>query len=534
MRSYMSHDANLAEVIRELDRAVLRLGASGGESLVWLELAGLVALLNFAAAFFMDGADLMEGYMQEKLGNGMVQECFDYIYANRADYMEAEEYRSEGCPGGKRGDLLERQNRRIRIFNSFNRMAPDVTDLRDGVQTVLFTLVWINETAFKGYDAAMSATLHVELLIFSASLQNLSGCELALFTSNGSGKRVKDSKGKRGKSKKGWNESVVSCPYALHLYTLAVANMAFETLQTSALAAKANLLTVEPEKGTPEKFKRVCRCSTGTMEEWALRTSGNLHNPLALVERKQYNWKPHMRALQSRKQRTGKVPIPAKTDADKLGGSSSQHKVEQWGRLSLADILRKRFDEFALLSMMPKAPDGPSSNGGMGSKLTDGARLAQTAQADTGVPRWQPTMSRSIVMSTKAAIPASSLYTATTVTTTTAMTTTATTSTKQPLPPPPPPPHVSVGLEDTFKSVFDKEISSNPKLKEAILGDVSDNDYQTLLTTLAALGNTPLPHPMMSDDELASCKVTMAERLGREHEARGQAVDSIGLLSFEA
>lgn len=52
-RTYMSIDTPLKQLMRQLNRAVLRYGygTHKGDNLIWVELAGLVGLLNYAAVF---------------------------------------------------------------------------------------------------------------------------------------------------------------------------------------------------------------------------------------------------------------------------------------------------------------------------------------------------------------------------------------------------------------------------------------------------------------------------------------------------
>ncbi|CBQ68434.1 conserved hypothetical protein [Sporisorium reilianum SRZ2] len=520
VRRHLSHDAPLVEVLRALNRAVLRFGVNNGDNLVWAELGGLIALLNYAAAFYIDVADQVETHMQDKLGNDVVDEYFALIYGTRAECIEIEEYCSEGCPGGEKGSVKQRVKRRTDLLDSFNNIVPDVTDLRDGVQTVLFTFIWINETAYKGYDAAMTATLHnvipllqtvvvrcahqahftlraltaaidapqaadfrkpkpwavqLDLLVFSAALQNLSGCDLALFTSSGS-----ESTRKGRKSKRGWSESLVSCPGALHLYTIAVADMAFDLLQALTAASRT-----APVRQVANKCADGCTCHKN--EEMAVRIIATLHKRLALIERKQFDWRPQLRAKKSR----GNGVAGQRTKSTGGGGDG----------LVLADVLRDKIAEFESGVLMDRLGDmsfvdycKAAMNGDTASAAKV-ATPAKPASAATSAPTPKPPTPKNVVTATTPVKPPT--------TTTITMTSTA----------PPPAPAAATptlsSMTSTFRTVFQQSESSD--VRAGVYADFAGCDVQRVQAALGALYDPAPPRPAMSADEVEAWT-----RAGRE------------------
>ncbi|GAC92448.1 membrane protein [Pseudozyma hubeiensis SY62] len=378
-RKHLSNDASLSDVIKELNRTILRFGVSHGDTLVYIELASLVALLNYAAAFYIDFADNMESYMQNRFNNVLVDEYFRHICHTRCEYIETEEYRSEGSPDSKRY-YLDRQKRASTLEAGYTKMVPDTTDLRDGVQTVLFTFVWINYTAYKEDETSMLATWNVvipllqtvvvrcarqtyamrnaltaaqyissirhvptehalnlqkDLLEVSTALQNLTGSGLAVY----SPKRKRDKKGKA------WKESLVTCPYTTHLYTVAVADIAFRTLWHLNKAIEEAYFSKKPKK--QEKCSKD-GCSCETTDERKRETLKRASNILTLVERKQADWKPHMRKRGGKKGQNKQVA--------KVNGSGAAKKGQEKEPM-VRDIISKRLREFEDWSFLRRLQD---------------------------------------------------------------------------------------------------------------------------------------------------------------------------------
>lgn len=356
-RTHLSVQASLADVIRDLNRAVLRFSVDNGDNMIYVELASLVALLNYAAAFYHDIAERIETYMQIRIGQQSIDRCSQAIYATRASYIEAEENNSEACDKPK--VEAEREERRSELQSGFLNMVPDMMDLRDGVQTVLFTFVWINYTAYKGFDAAMRATLHVviplletvvvrcarqvllvehalsathkaskldqvqnvnaldvqlDLLNLGAALQNVSGCGLALFTSSD----------KHIKAARGWKESLVNCPYSVHLYSAALTDMAFQILAEVHMAVAMGGFAKLSSK-VERRCKQGCACSS--MHD-RIREMSRF---LTLVEKEQIDWKPLVRRAKARKKGNKKRNSKAKP-------SSTVHKDERANQGWVSDI----------------------------------------------------------------------------------------------------------------------------------------------------------------------------------------------------
>uniref|UniRef100_V5ESE2 Uncharacterized protein n=1 Tax=Kalmanozyma brasiliensis (strain GHG001) TaxID=1365824 RepID=V5ESE2_KALBG len=431
-RTYMSHDATLAEVMRGLNRAVLAFGVASPESVVFAELAGMVALLNYAAAFYIDFADRIESYMQHRFGNLFVDHYFRTVYCNRASYIEKEEFSSEGCPQAK-SDPEARKTRRHTIETSFTKMVPDVTELRDGVQTVLFTFTWINYIAYRGYDAAMTATLHSvipllqtiivrcarqmylmqraltaaqsisaiskvqapkaldlqwDLLDLSAALQNLSGGDLALFTSDRYERGAEYFRKKRSKKReRGCIEKVVSCPYSAHLYTSAVADIALRTLLQMHKAIHTGTFSKPPIKHS-EKCNDRCTCTS--FEDSITPIIDGLYKRLTLIERKQYDWKPLM--VQGKRVKKAKRKSDTATASGvAIKGQGQKTKNDNVDKeMMLRDILSKRIDEFDTPNTMLKGPsdyayftDAPLLSKGSVSGSAANKKASSTTQTTT-------------------------------------------------------------------------------------------------------------------------------------------------------
>ncbi|SNX85171.1 uncharacterized protein MEPE_03880 [Melanopsichium pennsylvanicum] len=389
-RNHLSPATSLSDVLRELNRSILRYSHVSSDNLVHCELASLVSLLNYAAAFYSYYADLMETYMRVNLENDFVNELFCVIYSARAWCIELEEYRS----GGKEEGLDKegaRESRRLNIENEYSKIVPDVTDLRDGIQTVLFTFVWINYTAFRGEESAIAATLHNlipmlqtiivrcirqaqamrralaaseavpdaqhmmggldvldlqwDLLHLSAALQNLSGCNKALFASNvyanhSSAKGFNKSTG--AKTPSGWTESLVCCPYTAHLYTVAVADITFRYLRNLTALATSHVLEQICRPGDKKSS-----CSLGSacigQDHRMLSVIESLAKTLTLVERTQYNWRPKM----VRGGEKGKKGGKKKKICNNLAVESKELLVgKRVSKLHFAGILRKRIESF--------------------------------------------------------------------------------------------------------------------------------------------------------------------------------------------
>lgn len=390
-RAHLSPHATLSETIHALNRAILSFGIGKLDNYIYAELAGMVALLNYAAAFYINFADHIESYMQDRLGNTFVDYFFRAVYCNRAYFIEMEEWRSSGSAddGGK--DATGRNKRRQAIENEFVKMVPDVTDLRDGVQTVLFTFVWVNYTAYQGFEAAMASTLHTlipllqtivvrcarqahlmhraltvarcigsvnkvptpgahdlqwDLLDLSAALQNVSGCDLALFTSTVYSSKDLAVVGKHGAKKKktwNWNESVVSCPYIAHLYTAAVADMAFRTLLQLIKASESGVLAREPKPLEKTKCSEGCHCLS--LENRLLPIIEEKGRRLKLIERKQYDWRHKMKK-------------PKKGKRKKKNEAEETEEVMKNGKeLRLKDILSRRIEELKNTAKVVKEGD---------------------------------------------------------------------------------------------------------------------------------------------------------------------------------
>ncbi|SOV06985.1 uncharacterized protein UDID_05807 [Ustilago sp. UG-2017a] len=341
-RTHISNNASLKEVMRSLNRAVLIFCTSHRYNLIYAELASLVALLNYAAAFYYVYADSMEVYMGKYFEKEDIQHLFGAIYRNRADYIETEEYCTSGSSSNvNAGYPKERAARRTIIQNEFNKMVPDVTDLRDGAQTILFTFTWIHYTAFAGIDKAVASTLHTlmplmqtiiirttrqayhlrgsliaatakgalnestppkgldlqwDLVELSNALQNLSGCDAALFAPTAFSEDHKKSKKNGSKKQKkgtvGWPETVVSAPYTASLYTAAAADITYRFLNKIVAAEKSGLILKQPEKEVFKKCSPSCKCSAPDEEQKPIVEE--LDQRTTLIERKQRGWKPLM------------------------------------------------------------------------------------------------------------------------------------------------------------------------------------------------------------------------------------------------
>lgn len=331
--------------MRCLNRAVLVFCGSHRYNLIYAELASLVALLNYAAGLYYFYADCMEEYMEMYLDVAAVGHLCNAIYRNRADCIETEEYRTSLSSSDlKAGYSQHRAHRRHIITTEFDSIA-DLTDLRDGVQLVLFTFIWINYTAFQGVDKAGASTLHTlipllqtiivrvsrqtyhlrgalvvasakraldetpppkgldvewDLVELSNSLQNLSGSDVAMFAPTVYSadavrrKRRKGSKKKQRQRKKtvGWPESVVSVPYTVSLYTVGVCDIAYRYLNKAVSAQQSGKLSQEPEKEEVKVKKcssSTCKCATDEDKQKAI--VDELHQRTTLVERRQYDWK---------------------------------------------------------------------------------------------------------------------------------------------------------------------------------------------------------------------------------------------------
>ncbi|SPO28076.1 uncharacterized protein UTRI_04466_B [Ustilago trichophora] len=380
-RAHLSPQATLSETIHALNRAILSFGIGKLDNYIYAELAGIVALLNYAAAFYINFADQIESYMQDRLGNKFVYHFFRTVYWNRAYFIEMEEWRSSGSADAGGKDATGRDKRRQAIENESVKMVPDVTDLRDGVQTVLFTFVWVNYTAYQGFEAAMATTLHTlipllqtivvrcarqahlmhraltvarcmgnvnkvptpgahdlqwDLLDLSAALQNLSGCDLALFTSSVYSSKNTSVTGSNGaKKKKTWNcnESVVSCPYTVHLYTAAVADMTFRTLLQLIKATESGVLAREPKPLEKTKCSQGCHCLS--LDNRLLPIIEEMGKRLKLIERKQYDWRP-------------KMMKPKKGRKKKNEAEESEEMVKNGRVLMLKEILSRRIEELRI------------------------------------------------------------------------------------------------------------------------------------------------------------------------------------------
>ncbi|SPO28588.1 uncharacterized protein UTRI_04466 [Ustilago trichophora] len=420
-RAHLSPHATLSETIHALNRAMLSFGIGKLDNYIYVELAGMVALLNYAAAFYIYFADHIESYMQDRLGNTFVDYFFRAVYCNRAYFIEMEEWRSSGSAddGGK--DATGRNKRRQAIENEFVKMVPDVTDLRDGVQTVLFTFVWVNYTAYQGFETAMASTLHTlipllqtivvrcarqaqlmhraltvargigsvnkvptlgahdlqwDLLDLSAALQNLSGCDLALFTSTVYSSKDFAVAGKHDAKKKrawNWNESVVSCPYIVHLYTVAVADMTFRTLLQLIKAIESEVFAREPKPLEKTKCSEGCHCLS--LENRLLPIIEEMGKRLELIERKQYDWRH-------------KVKKPKKGKRKKKNEAEETEEVMKNGKeLRLKEILSRRIEELKNTAKAAKEGDVASSEPVNKKDRLDGleAKLGSVASEMSGI-----------------------------------------------------------------------------------------------------------------------------------------------------
>ncbi|KAJ1033937.1 hypothetical protein NDA16_000145 [Ustilago loliicola] len=377
-RTHMASNTKLTEIMRSLNRAVLVFCTSHRYNLIYAELASLVALLNYAAAFYYVYADNMEGYMGQYLEHGDLQHLFSAVYRNRADYIETEEYRTSGSSSdGQTGYSKERAARRHVILEEFNSMVPDVTDLRDGVQTILFTFTWINYTAFQGADKAVASTLHTlipllqtiivratrqayhlrgaliaattksalsekpppkgtdlqwDLVELSNSLQNLSGSDVALYAPIVYSKNGKKKKKKGSKKKKkaiGWPESVVSVPYIVSLYTAGVADIAYRFLNKAVSAQQSGILSEQPEKEEIKKCSPMCKCPTA--EDKQKPIIDELDQRTTLVERKQRDWKPLVvkdQTSKGKKKKAKKKKQKEQREQEEEKGQQEQKKLK--------------------------------------------------------------------------------------------------------------------------------------------------------------------------------------------------------------
>lgn len=404
----MSLDTSLVEVMRQFNRAVLGLRPVLSESLVWCELGGLAALLNYAVTYYLDVADKVERLMQKKLGQEVVQEFYMMMYGARAKDIEMEEFRSGGgcAEGGSGSEEERRERRRIRILNSFHKFLPEVMDLRDFIQVVIFRLMWINETAFQSFEVATKDTLHdvipllqtvivrcvrqahftlraitsltnaetltssphqlntstiqSDLLKYSEALQNLSGGNLVLFTSDRYSPNGDKSRRKKGKGKRGWNESVVSCPGVAHLYMLLIVYLTFEMLQALPKAIESGLL--QPSNHSPPKETHAyCNCHEA--EEVEKRIMEVSHKRLTLIERKQFNWKPHLCAPKKSKKKSKKGRSHGSAQHASAAVGIKEDDGGKGDRLELADVLRKRIAEIERRTVVPTSRDCPPQNG---------------------------------------------------------------------------------------------------------------------------------------------------------------------------
>lgn len=392
-RTLMSNDASLTDVMRSLNRTTLLHVMRNGANPVFIELAAVVALLNHAAAIYWEYANDLEGYMQTALSKEVVEFIFHMVYSTRSIYIEDEEWRASTSAESGADATKTREDRRLKIENQFGTKVPDVVDLRDGVQSVLFTFVWITETAFQGPDAATASTLHVllpllqtvfvrcvaqavvmqecaavrtslcrigspeaplyhelqrRLLGVSAALQTFSGCGLPLYTSDvyrpgneTSGKKGKKAKGKKGKKKKvGFNYSLVTCSYTAHMYTAAFSDLAFRLLQRLTLIPDTSEWISQPDQ---KDHKIGCTCEKNE-EGSTMARNAALQKGLILVERTQHDWKPSLvpgSTASKGKKKKKKSSSAAKAVESKVMDVSAKKPATRF-----VDILLDRIEEF--------------------------------------------------------------------------------------------------------------------------------------------------------------------------------------------
>lgn len=423
-RTVLSISSTLSKVMTTLNQAVLAFMTHSPDNIgnpIYTEFIGLVALLNYAAATYWLNAQYLEAALQDDFSKDLINKIFYLIYSDHAVLIETEEKCPDDGPVSASGaDAKKRDGRRTEIENEFSRIVPDYVELRDGVQTILFTFIWINETALKDRDQASKSTLHIliplvetivircarqssymsdllgaryaihtidtplaptylelqiHLLRLGAALQSFSGSDVPLFTSGIYGGAPR--KAKRGK-KIGWTEGVAACPYSAHMYTAAFAIATYDMLNKMIQASDGGNMTSEPEK---KKHPKGCTCEQEA-EERSLTEIDFLGRRLTLLERRQWDWKPLM--VKGGKSKKNK----------KKRKKAAQSQTEGLEDLHFEDILEVATGDAVVMGVtdqedeLCKQQNGAKAKGGVASQPLAEAKMPvpTTTAAQSSVP----------------------------------------------------------------------------------------------------------------------------------------------------
>ncbi len=344
-RTHMSNKQPLAQVLRALNRAVLAFGTRHSDNLIYTELAALVALLNYAAAFYHISADVVEQHLQDDYSQSLVEHYFFAVCSPRWTLIEAEEY---AAARDKR--TIPTRARRLRQLQEIaTSFVPDTMEIRDGAQLVLHTFVWINYTAFRSADEAMAATLHSlipllqtvvmrcakqayvlqrllctapltdhvestnppspielqwDLVNLSSVLQNLSASEVPLYTSF---YRGVERERKRKPKRRPHVENTVRAPAMAHLYSMYAIDVTLHTLCALVRALAKQTPEHSPlahaKSAVCTKAQHNCHAGCTHPDAAMLDDIAILSAKLRRLERTQVNWKP---MLSPKKTRTKK------------------------------------------------------------------------------------------------------------------------------------------------------------------------------------------------------------------------------------
>ncbi|ETS64111.1 hypothetical protein PaG_01346 [Moesziomyces aphidis] len=345
-RTHMSNKQPLAQVLRALNRAVLAFGTRHSDNLIYTELAALVALLNYAAAFYHISADVVEQHLQDNYSQSLVEHYFFAVCSPRWTSIEAEEH----AAARDRRTQPTRARRLRELQQVATSFVPDTMELRDGAQLVLHTFVWINYTSFRSADEAMAAMLHSlipllqtvvmrcakqayvlqrllctapttqhvestsppsptevqwDLVNLSSVLQNLSGSEVPLYTSFYRGIAQE---GKRKPKRRPHVENTVRAPAMAHLYSMYAIDVTLDTLcalgRALAKQTREHSPLAKAKSAICTKSQHNCHAGCTHPDAAMLDDIAILSAKLRRLERTQPNWIPMLSPKKTRKKKS--------------------------------------------------------------------------------------------------------------------------------------------------------------------------------------------------------------------------------------